>query len=82
MARGEKHYSAFCSICHTGPVNPDLRRSAVLGSGEAWKAIVLDGVMESAGMAGFSAYLSAQDAEAIRAFVNQKARALKEIEMQ
>ncbi|HEX9806378.1 MAG TPA: c-type cytochrome, partial [Alteraurantiacibacter sp.] len=82
MARGEKHYSAFCSICHTGPVNPDLRRSAVLGSGEAWKAIVLDGVMESAGMAGFSAYLSAQDAESIRAFVNQKARALKEIEMQ
>ena len=82
MARGEKHYSAFCSICHTGPVNPDLRRSAVLGSGEAWKAIVLDGVMESAGMAGFSAYLSAQDAEAIRAFVNQKARALKEIEIQ
>ena len=77
IALGQKKYAAFCSICHTGPVNPDLRRSAILGNREAWKSIVMDGALESAGMASFRDYLSSNEAEAIRAFVTQQARALK-----
>lgn len=77
IATGKKKYHAFCSICHTGPVNPDLRRSAVLGDAEAWRAVVIDGVLEPAGMASFSDYLSSDEVEAVRAFVNQRARLLK-----
>lgn len=77
---GQKKYAAFCSICHTGPVNPDLRRSAILGDHEAWKAIVIDGALESAGMANFRDYLSSEEAEAIRGYVNQRARTLNEEE--
>jgi hypothetical protein len=29
-------------------VSPDLRRSAMLGDKEAWKSVVIDGVLEKA----------------------------------
>ncbi len=77
IARGQKGYVAFCRVCHTGPVNPDLRRSGVLGDADTWRGVVIDGMLEDNGMASFRDYLSAADAEDIRAYVNQRARELK-----
>jgi quinohemoprotein ethanol dehydrogenase len=50
-------------------VIPDLRRSPILQDAAAWKSIVLDGVRKANGMASFAAWMNAEDAEAVRAYV-------------
>ena len=80
LAEGGKLYMTYCSICHTGPVNPDLRRSSVLTSAESWKAVVIDGILEPNGMASFRDYLAPAQAEAIRAFLNGRAKELQKTE--
>jgi len=77
VAEGAKWHGAFCSICHGGPINPDLRRVGELSDREAWKAVVIDGALEPNGMASFRDYLTADQAEAIRAYVSGQAEALK-----
>jgi mono/diheme cytochrome c family protein len=69
LAEGEAQYFGFCTICHNGPVNPDLLRSPVASSAEAWRAVVLDGTLADKGMIAFSPWLSAAQAEAIRGYV-------------
>jgi alcohol dehydrogenase (cytochrome c)/quinohemoprotein ethanol dehydrogenase len=75
VAHGETAYGTYCSRCHgrTGAANhgilPDLRYAATLASKEAWAAVVIDGQLAANGMASFAAVLSADDAEAIRAYV-------------
>lgn len=76
IAEGREHYYAFCAICHSGPVNPDLRRSGLLADADAWRMVVIDGALEQNGMASFRDYLSGEETEAIRAYVNQQAEAL------
>ena len=66
----------YCTICHGGPVNPDLRRSRLLTDKDAWQKVVMDGVLAPRGMASFAAYLKPEEAEGIRAYVNQQAKAL------
>lgn len=74
IANGTVLYARNCSACH-GPfaissgVLPDLRWSPILTSPEAWKSVVLDGSLAQNGMVSFAEYLSASDAEAIRAYV-------------
>ena len=80
IATGNKFYFTYCTICHGGPVNPDLRRSLMLKDKDAWQKVVTDGVLSQNGMAGFAAYLSPEDAEGIRAYLNQQARALLQAE--
>ncbi len=77
IANGGRWYGQFCQICHGGPVNPDLRRSALLGQKDVWQQVVIGGALAQNGMASFAAYLKPQDAEDIRAYVNGQARALK-----
>lgn len=83
VAQGEVLYAGNCGFCH-GPstysngVLPDLRRSPMLLSGDAWDSIVLKGALEARGMIGFSKWLSAQDVDAIRAYVASQARALQQ----
>jgi PQQ-dependent dehydrogenase (methanol/ethanol family) len=77
VAEGAKWYFAFCSICHGGPINPDLRRVGALANRDAWKAVVIDGALEPNGMASFRNYLTPDQAEAIRAYVSGQADALK-----
>ena len=48
---------------------PDLRYSAMLATNEAWAAVVLDGQLAPNGMASFASVISADDADAIRAYV-------------
>jgi PQQ-dependent dehydrogenase (methanol/ethanol family) len=69
LAEGEAQYFAFCTICHNGPVNPDLLRSSVAANPEAWRSVVFDGALADRGMIGFKPWLDARQVEAVRAYV-------------
>jgi len=80
VAAGAAAYGTYCGNCHgAGAVNlgilPDLRYSGALGSGEAWRNIVLGGALGDTGMASFAPVLDDESAEAIRAFVIAQANA-------
>ena len=82
---GGAHYQVYCSRCHGGETHslniiPDLRRSAALTSAALWKNIVIDGAFEPNGMIGWSEFLTASDAESIRAYVGVQARILRDAE--
>jgi len=74
---GMRLYGRYCAICHGaaaigGGVLPDLRHSALAGSADAFRNVVLDGAYLDKGMASFAEVLSREDAESIRAYlVNQ-----------
>jgi len=80
IATGNKFYFMYCTICHGGPVLTDLRRSKLLQAKDAWQAVVIDGVLAQIGMASFADYLKPEEAEGIRAYLNQQAKALLEAE--
>jgi len=70
-----------CVFCHgfstySNGVVPDLRRSANLTDKEAWQSIVIGGVLKDNGMVSFVNRLSLEDAEAIRAYIADRARQL------
>jgi PQQ-dependent dehydrogenase (methanol/ethanol family) len=69
LSEGEAQYLAFCSICHGGPVNPDLFRSPVTASKQAWRSVVIDGALKDRGMISFAPWMSADQAEAVRGYV-------------
>ncbi len=73
VAEGQVQYLAFCTICHNGPVNPNLLRSPVATDANAWKAVVMDGILAQRGMISFAPWLNADQAEAIRAYVLSEA---------
>jgi cytochrome c553 len=73
---GEHQYTAHCASCHgtadtfrVSSLFPDLRYAGALWGAEAFKAIVIGGALQSNGMVSFRKVLTAQDAEAIRAYV-------------
>jgi quinohemoprotein ethanol dehydrogenase len=76
VATGAKFYGTYCTICHGGPVNPDLKRSALLQSKAAFQQVVIGGALSQNGMASFAAYLKPEEAEGIRAYLNGQAQAL------
>ena len=55
---------------------PDLAEQALEGlvRAAAFRAVVLDGVLASRGMASWKDYLSAADVEDLRAYANDEAR--------
>jgi quinohemoprotein ethanol dehydrogenase len=74
-------FARLCIRCHgraakSRNVVPDLRRVPVVADAAAWKAIVIDGVLEDAGMISWKRFISAEDAEKIRAYVAAQAREL------
>lgn len=73
VATGQGQYLQFCTICHGGPTNPDLFRSPVTASREAWHSIVMDGVLAPRGMISFAPRIDAAQSEAIRAYVLSEA---------
>jgi quinohemoprotein ethanol dehydrogenase len=82
IARGQAKYNAHCSTCHgndgrVSSVFPDLRYAGPLWSADAFKAIVIDGVLQPNGMVSFRKVLTPQDAEAIRAYVVRLAHQAK-----
>ncbi|HTC52915.1 MAG TPA: PQQ-dependent dehydrogenase, methanol/ethanol family [Steroidobacteraceae bacterium] len=82
VALGEALYGRRCGLCHgfdavSGNIVPDLRRSAFLTSPEGWQSVVIGGALASRGMISWQEYLTPAQAEAVRAFVGERARALK-----
>jgi quinohemoprotein ethanol dehydrogenase len=80
LQHGERVYGTLCSTCHGSDglsrgLFPDLRYSAALGSDQAFRSIVIDGALAKNGMVSFKAALSPEDAEALRAYIVDRARA-------
>ncbi len=74
IGAGGSLYTRYCAVCHgvaavSGGALPDLRHSATLNTEEAFASIVLDGALLDRGMAAWDEVLSADDSEAIRAFI-------------
>ena len=75
LAHGEAVFGTFCGRCHgrAGAANfgilPDLRYSPLLATTEAWAGVVIGGQLAPNGMASFASVISADDADAIRAYV-------------
>jgi hypothetical protein len=61
----------------SGNIIPDLRRSAFLTSPEGWQAVVIGGALAPRGMRSWKEFVSADQAEAIRLYLGERARALK-----
>lgn len=80
ISEGAVHYARNCTVCH-GPfavssgVLPDLRWSAITANADAWKGVVIDGNLAANGMVSFAEYLTADETEAIRAYVLAQAHA-------
>ncbi|MEO0981559.1 MAG: PQQ-dependent dehydrogenase, methanol/ethanol family [Pseudomonadota bacterium] len=75
---GRQQYARNCRVCHghlaiSSGVLPDLRWSAITGNAESWSAVVADGTLASNGMVAFSNVLSAEEIEAVRAYVLSQA---------
>jgi quinohemoprotein ethanol dehydrogenase len=75
---GKKLYHTFCSTCHgdsatSSGVLPDLRYSPVINDAKAMDVIVRQGSLQSSGMISFKDEVSAQNLEAIRAYVIHRA---------
>ena len=82
VARGEAVYAKRCGLCHgfnavSSNIVPDLRRSAFLTSPEGWQAVVIGGALAPRGMISWKEFVSPAEAEAIRTYVGEQARALK-----
>ena len=71
-------YTSNCAVCHSanasGRYLPDLKTSAMILSAEAFKSVVIDGARTAKGMIGFSKFLTADQAESIRAYILTEAR--------
>jgi len=87
IARGEQLYQSACWLCHEDPGNaggmfrrglfPDLAYSPALSSPELFAAIVLDGARAANGMAAFADALDSDEAEAIRAYIIDRANSIR-----
>jgi quinohemoprotein ethanol dehydrogenase len=78
LAKGAETYQAFCVMCHDTQFGnrglfPDLRSSPMLHSREAFNAVVIGGALQPRGMVSFRDRFSAEDAEAVRAYITQRA---------
>jgi mono/diheme cytochrome c family protein len=80
VAHGEAVYFRNCALCHgvsgevRGGLFPDLRRSFATSTPETFSAVVLEGALEQNGMRSFAEVLTADDAEAVRAYIASLAR--------
>ncbi len=78
VAAGKLAFLQSCAVCHGDAavgsgVTPDLRHSPMLQSADAWKAVVIDGSLRERGMVSFAPVMTADDAEAVRAYVIDRA---------
>jgi PQQ-dependent dehydrogenase (methanol/ethanol family) len=78
LAHGKAVYQRYCLACHGdsavgSAVTADLRRSRAIADAKLWHAIVREGIFAANGMVSFANYVSADDAEAVRAYVIKRA---------
>ena len=80
---GSQQYSHYCAACHgqdgrtRGATFPDLTRTPLLNSQEAFDQVVLKGVRSERGMVSFAKVLKPADTAAVRAFIIATANDLK-----
>ncbi len=71
-------YNPLCMGCHgpnaSGHYLPDLKTSPAILTPAAFKSVVLDGARVAKGMVSFSRYLTADQAESVRAYILSEAR--------
>lgn len=85
VAKGKALYGKNCAACHGfgtyghGAV-PDLRRSPLVSSGAGWAAVILQGALAHKGMPNWGGTLTPEDSEAIRAYIVDRARVLRDDE--
>lgn len=83
VKKGEETYAKFCAACHgdrgatRGANFPDLTRSPMLNSQEAFDAVVLKGIKSTRGMASFASALKPEDTQALRAYIIDRANEAK-----
>jgi quinohemoprotein ethanol dehydrogenase len=80
---GHQQFASHCAMCHEPPaanrsVFPDLRYSAALNSAAAFNAIVLEGALQSAGMAPFKGKMSVAEVQSVRAYMIARANQAKD----
>ena len=80
--RGAEIYNTRCVVCHggeaiAGGAAPDLRMSGTILAPEAFASIIHDGALVPAGMPQF-AELSAADLNALRQYLRDKAKSLRD----
>jgi mono/diheme cytochrome c family protein len=71
-------YNANCMGCHgpnaSGRYLPDLKASTMIRSAESFRSVVLDGARSARGMVSFARFLTAEQTEAVRAYILSEAR--------
>ena len=85
LEEGSRLYRLNCGVCHgdsavSGGVIPDLRLSPITRDATAWDRIVRGGERSARGMVSFSAEVSAEDSEKVRAYVIHRAHEVRKIE--
>jgi len=84
VATGVALYSQNCAICHgaegetRGTASPNLTRTPMLHSQQAFDAVVLQGALTERGMVSFGDALNTEDTQAIRAYIVAYANELKD----
>lgn len=83
IATGLVAYARNCAVCHGtlgigSGILPDLRWSAYTSNAQAWKTVIIDGVLASNGMVSFAEQLSTDDVEAVRAYIVHRAHETRE----
>jgi len=78
IARGERVYNDNCTMCHDTAYGnrglfPDLRYSPMINAADSFRAVVIDGALQARGMASFRERFGVEDAEAVRAYITQRA---------
>jgi quinohemoprotein ethanol dehydrogenase len=79
---GRTQFQGHCAMCHDTQyanrnVFPDLRYSALIRSGEAFRTVVIEGALQERGMASFKGAVSPDEAEQIRAYLIARANEAK-----
>jgi len=79
---GHQQFASHCAMCHetayaNRAVFPDLRYSPALNSAEAFNAIVLEGALQTAGMASFKGRMTVDEVQSVRAYVIERANQAK-----
>jgi quinohemoprotein ethanol dehydrogenase len=80
---GRQQFTSHCAMCHeplyaNRAMFPDLRYSPALNSAEAFNAIVIEGALQSSGMASFKGKMTVEEVQSIRAYVIERANEAKQ----
>lgn len=78
IAQGKHVYANSCAACHgdqayASALTPNLRYSAVTADASLWQEVIRDGMLAANGMPNFGQAYSAEEIEAVRAYVIHEA---------